>query len=104
MLPHDYLKEGQIQLVKYTKSNGEVSERIILPLHVPTNVKALDLSGLTVTELKQYKTLFDEYQEYVETRKKLTNSFEEWLDWTRPNHNMAVKFRAFKPEGLDLPD
>ena len=79
-----------IKNIRYTKDNGEVSERKIIPISEPRkNMLALDVSHLDEKEVKIV----------LETLKEIEKERDEAM------YCLAladlIKWRTFKPEGIE---
>lgn len=96
---------------KYTKDNGEVSERILHDVgKVPAqNVKALDLTDYTEDERHELVGLWGEYNSTVakdyrklemEFRKKNFITFEQFLMTKNWNKDVPIQ-KSFKFSGLE---
>lgn len=79
---------------KYTKANGETTERVAIVLTSPQkNFAMLDLSDYTDEQLKEIAVKYAEYQEALKhARWELEKKF---------GLEAAMKqYKAFKPEGI----
>lgn len=98
------LKTGTTQVVRYTKGNGETTERTIIPTYLPQpryqNVKALDVTDLDSEEREVLETAVREYNEYLEAQRQTLFTFEEFVDHTRQT-TVRPKWRTFKPDQLE---
>lgn len=105
-LVNKMLKENEEAKIRYSKNkNGdvEVTERIIIPTHIPKpNIKALDVSNLSEEERERLIELHKEYQKYVKTQMKNLFSFEHWIDASHPNDQMEIKFRTFRIDNTEV--
>lgn len=82
--------------VRYTKSDNSSSERTILPLHTETNIRALDVTKLSESEIDDLRQLYATYLD------QQTN-FISWLHDNYPNQDFSdLKWRVFKPENLEI--
>ena len=79
---------------KYTKANGDTSDRIGIVLASPSvNYSILDLSDLPETELDEVNQKFNEYQKRL---KELRAELEAELGISV----YMKRFKAFKPAGI----
>ena len=79
---------------KYTKANGETTERVAIVLTSPQkNFAMLDLSDYTEEELKEIAAKYAEYQEALkQARWDLEKKFGL--------EAVMMQYKAFKPEGI----
>lgn len=98
------LNESTLTSVRYTKSDGEVTTRVIIPTFVPRpkhqNVKALDVTDLSEEERAMMEQAVREYNEYLDAQRKTLFTFEEFVDHTRQT-TVDPKWRTFKPDQLE---
>lgn len=99
MTQNSKLQVGKVANIRYTKGS-EISERVVIPTTVPTNVKALDVSDLSENEVQTMESAYQEYASYLKNHMKRAASFEEFLD-TRYSHTFP-KWRTFKPENVEI--
>ncbi len=90
------LKEGSLCNITYTKADETVSNRVIIPSHVPSNI----IRGIDVTELDQEArdlllSRWDEYQAYRKQQMSTICSFEQFQEQQFPLHEQPVKWRSF---------
>ena len=76
---------------------AEKTERTIVPISVPGNIKAIDVTDLAVDEQHQLCVLYEEYAEYFNDYSKQAFSFEDWALHSK-NVFVAPKWRTFKPD------
>lgn len=100
------LEENKIQ---YTKANGDISTRTIIPIWVPkphlANVKSIDVTSLSVSQRNTVKKIAEDYVMYVDGRMNDTLSFDDFLsvmgnDKDAPSS--LFKWRTFKPDKIEL--
>lgn len=92
----DTLKTGLVTSISYLKEDDETL-RTIIPTSVPTNIKALDVTGLEEPVQQQVAESYQEYAEYLKLHMKQAYSFEDWLEHTK-GLELDLKWRTFKPE------
>ena len=94
------LKEGELFDIRYTKTGTEeVTDRIVIPTTVPRNIKAIDVTGLTLEERKLLRDQYVEYREYVKMRMAAMYTFEDYMDHIGVDRgDIQVKWRTFKLE------
>lgn len=91
----------QSKRIRYTKANGEITERTIIQTSKPTDlIKAIDVTDLDSDQIKKLETLYDEYQDYVDLMRRNIYSFEDWVDHVT-NENAPVKWRTFKANNIE---
>lgn len=91
---------GSIANIRYTKNTGsksEVTDRSIIPTSVPTNIKALDVTGLPEHLREKVADAYKEYTDYINQLIKTAFSFEDWVEHTR-GIEITPKWRTFKPD------
>jgi hypothetical protein len=99
----DKLTEGKIVDIVYkNKAENKVSERTIIPTHVPSrNVKALDVSHLTKEQQEKMVKLFEEWRQYYDLHCKQAYNFAEWVELTTHQH-IDPTFRTFCIENIQI--
>jgi hypothetical protein len=109
---HQMLKENTLEKISYHKTerltdqvvHGELTHRVVIPTFVPapkhSNVKAIDVTGLSESDQTDLLDAWNDYQDYLENQRKTMFGFEDFIEHTR-GERIAVKWRTFKPEGLD---
>lgn len=108
------LKEGTQVTVQYNKDTPKfgamepikVPERVIIPTRVPGtkdfNVKALDVTSLSVEERNKLEATWSEYQEYVQAQMKTLFTFEDFVHHTATDETPTIKWRTFKIDKLTM--
>jgi len=98
------LRRDGLNHISYTKKGankkkgGDVSERTIIPTFVPssvTNVRALDVTELSEENQKKVANLWAQYRDYLESLRKNTFSFEDFISHTT-DEEIEIKWRTFK--------
>ncbi len=93
--------------IKYTKGNGDVSSRSIIPTYVPVdNIKAVDVTELSTEDATKMETLVHEYYtDYVAGRMACMFSFEDWLSAQGVSDDIStkVKWRTFSVDKIQTP-
>lgn len=93
--------------VTYTKMIGasgemqrmDMSDRTIIPTIIPpTNIKALDVTGLSKDEIATMETRLGEYADYYNAVANTIFSFDDWLELTY--QQTGAKWRSFNKDGL----
>ena len=104
------MKQGEIAHIEYTRSTdiggtkGETTERYILPTFVPgSNIKAIDVTDLTVEQRKELETLWEEYQQYYELAVLNIFNFSDWLSHSSIK-TAPQKWRTFKFHNVKILD
>lgn len=96
---------NQVTTIRYTKvlSEGttESTDRVIIPTTVPGNIKALDVTDLSVEERSQIAEYHVEYAKYISNHMKQAFSFEDWLSHSK-GVDFSPKWRTFKPEQTEI--
>jgi hypothetical protein len=90
--------------IRYTKTSGETTVRTIIPTFVPPqNIKAVDVTELSADDAKKMESLVREYyDDYIESRKATTFTFEDWLSATGSSDVATkVKWRTFKLDNIE---
>jgi len=95
------IKAHTVQKITYKKSAADISERYIVPVSVPGNIKALDVSDLDEEKRSEVGEYCKEYNEYLKQHMKQAFSFEDWLAHTQ-NVDFRAKWRTFKPEQTEV--
>ena len=103
------MKERLLTQIKYHKvtesHEEEVTERVIIPTFVPRpkhlNVKAIDVTDLSVKERDNILSLLKEYNEYVTTQQDRIFSFEQFISNINRTTAPSFKWRTFKPQMLE---
>lgn len=80
----------------------EITDRTIIPTHLPTDsFKALDVTGLTESDVSVMEKQLAEYAEYYEAVVNTVFSFEDWISLTYgEGADENVKWRTFNKEGI----
>ena len=88
--------------VKYTKPvNGRLEEtkRTIIPTFVPpANIKAIDVTGLSVDEIAALEGRLAEYSAYYRAAASTIFSFDDWLE--QSYQETGAKWRTFNQDNL----
>ena len=96
------LRSHKSNNIRYTKDNGEVTTRTIIPTFVPyQNIKAIDVTNLQSAEIAQIETMLQEYSRYLEVGQARLFSLEDWIDHTAANVPPALKWRTFKLDNIE---
>jgi isopentenyldiphosphate isomerase len=99
------LKKHTISKIKYTKADGSVSTRDIVPMFVPGNVSALDVSDMDDDVREMLLTRLSEYNEFTDRVKKEMMTFEQWMKTTHKKETTEkLKWRSFIPEKISDPE
>ena len=94
------LKANNLTTIKYTKGE-EITERVILPTSVPSNIKAIDATDLHPLARKELQEQYEEYSAYLKQHIKQAFSFEDWLSHTK-DVKFPPKWRTFKPTQTEI--
>lgn len=97
------LSKNQVYNVNYTKANGEVSTRDIIPItEAPKNIKALDLTGLDDNEKRYVIEKQKEYSEYVEQFLANMFTFDTWYEHVNGAKfpEQLLKYKTFTVENI----
>lgn len=98
------LQNNALSHVRYTKADGEVTDRKVLLTFVPApkhqNVKAIDVTGLSEADAEKLQGAWIEYQEYLENQRKTLFAFEDFVAQTLGD-SPEIKWRTFKPAQLE---
>lgn len=90
--------------VTYTNAKGEYSERTIIPTTVPpSNIKAIDVTGMDDEKREAIQTLLKEYSHYVEQCMETVYTFEDWfnhISGEKPTEE--IQWRTFSIDKLDV--
>lgn len=99
MLPNKLttIKYSKVLEEDETGVTSEITERSIIPITVPGNIKALDVTDHDLDIQYQLSRSYEEYAEYLRGHVKLAFSFENWLSHTK-SVDFTPKYRTFKPE------
>lgn len=74
------LKQNEPSAIKYTKKDGTITERVIVPTFVPNDtIKAIDVTELSTDEAADMVEALREYSEYYENATKTLFKFEDWI-------------------------
>lgn len=95
------LKLHEVVSIRYSKGNGDVTERHVIPTSVPSNIKAIDVTELFEVQRKELADFYAEYAAYLEQHMKQAFSFEDWLAQTK-DCTYTPKWRTFKPAGTQV--
>jgi hypothetical protein len=96
------LRVGNVANIRYTKQSG-TTERVIIPTTVPSNIKALDVSGLTEDQAEALAVAYQNYAQYLKEHMKRADTFEDFLDQHYIVLNDAeLKWRTFIPENTEV--
>lgn len=91
--------------IKYTKDDGEVSTRTIIPtINVPQNIRAVDISKLNEQDQIRLIGLFAEYEKYVENHFSKLFNFNDWVEHTTGIPTEDLPWRTFKYKNIDILD
>jgi len=90
--------------IKYTKANGEKSDRKIISLNsIPKNLKAIDISDISQEDAEHLIEQYKNYNEYLENFDKTKMKFEDWYSMTNPNESLStVKYRTFTVDNIEF--
>lgn len=89
----------KIRYVKDPDGKAEGTTRYIIPTYLPnSNVRAVDVTDLSVSDREKMVELLDEYKSYVKDRKKTIFSFEVWAEHC--GHSITPKWRNFASDQL----
>lgn len=95
------MKPYKLQTIEYSKvlSEGTVesTQRDVVPISVPGNIKAIDVTDLDLKEQYDIADSYGEYAEYLDGHIKVAFSFEDWLSHTK-SVDFTPKYRSFKPD------
>lgn len=104
------LKNHEAVDITYSKPVGEsgeinrfeTSDRTIIPTRLPTNnFKALEVTGLTESEVSDMERQLAEYASYYEAIVGTIFSFEDWISLTYgEGADEKVKWRTFNKDGI----
>ena len=94
------LKANTLTTIKYTKGD-EITERVIIPTSVPSNIKAIDATELFPVQRTELVAFYDEYSAYLKNHMKQAFSFEDWLSHTK-DVKFTPKWRTFKPNQTEI--
>jgi hypothetical protein len=96
------LKVGKLAQIRYTKDGeGEGTERYVVPTVVPSNIKALDVSGLPEPLRAKIADCYSEYADYIKQHMRTAFSFEDWLQHSQ-QITIEPKWRTFKPDNTEI--
>ena len=94
------MKANTLQTISYSKDRlggVEITHRDIIPITVPENIRALDVTDYDLDIQYQLSKSYEEYADYLNGHIKLAFSFEDWLSHTK-GVDFTPKYRTFKPE------
>ncbi len=94
------MKANTLQTISYSKvrlGGVEITRRDIIPITVPDNIRALDVTDYNLDVQYQLSKSYEEYADYLKGHIKLAFSFENWLSHTK-GVDFTPKYRTFKPE------
>lgn len=94
------LKVGELATIRYSKED-ETTERQIVPSVVPTNIKALDVTGLPQALREKIADAYGEYADYLQQHMRTAFSFEDWIEHSK-GIELDPKWRTFKPEKTEI--
>lgn len=94
------LKNNTLTSIKYTKGD-EITERVIFPTSVPSNIKAIDVTDLFPVQRTELAEFYNEYSAYLKTHMKQAFTFEDWLSHTK-DVEFTPKWRTFKPAQTEI--
>lgn len=94
------LTVGELTNIRYTKED-ETTERVVVPTTVPSNIKALDVTGLPEPLQEKIAESYSEYQEYMKQHMKTAFAFEDWVEHSK-GIEVTAKWRTFKPENTEV--
>ncbi len=104
------MRKYELTNIQYSKDISESSavdifettDRSIIPTQLPSgNIKAMDVTDLTVEEREQMAEYHLEYARYFSNHVKQAFSFEDWLSHSK-GVDFAPKWRTFKPEQTEI--
>ncbi len=91
----------KVVTIRYSKvlseDETETTNRTIIPVEVPGNIRAIDVTGLEVDKQVEISTLYEEYSDYLNVHMKAAYSFENWLSHSK-DVDFTPKWRTFKPD------
>jgi len=94
------MQQNKLTTITYSKvfeEGVETTQRNIIPITVPGNIKALDVTDHDLDIQYQLSHSYEEYADYLKGHIKLAFSFENWLSHTK-GVDFTPKYRTFKPE------
>jgi hypothetical protein len=94
------LKVGEVATIRYTKDD-EVTERVVIPTVVPSNIKALDVTSVPQPLRESLGDHYTEYAAYLKQHMRTAFSFEDWLDHSK-GIQLDPKWRTFKPDQTEI--
>lgn len=94
------LKQGELANIRYSKQ-GKITERHVIPTSVPSNIKALDVTGLPEPLREKVADSYKEYADYIQQHLKTAFSFEDWLEHSK-GIEIDPKWRTFKPDQTEV--
>lgn len=98
------LKKHDISAIKYTKSDGSSSTRDIIPLSVPGNVSAFDVSDMDQDSRELLMSRLSEYSDFRAEAMKSVLTFDVWMAATHTKQPIdGIKWRSFKPDRISDP-
>lgn len=98
------LVKHNVATIKYTKANGEESNRDIIPTFVPGNVKALDVSDMDVDTKELLLSRLEDYSKYTQEIMSTMMTFDKWLEATHSKKPIdGIQWRTFITENISDP-
>lgn len=94
------LTVGKLANIRYTKED-ETTERTVIPTTVPSNIKALDVTGLPEPLQEKVAESYTEYQEYLKQHMKTAFTFEDWVEHSH-GVEISPKWRTFRPDQTEV--
>ena len=95
------MKPHKLQTIEYSKvleeGSVETTQRDVVPVTVPGNIKAIDVTDFDLEKQYEIADSYGEYAEYLSGHIKVAFSFEDWLSHTK-SVDFTPKYRTFKPE------
>ena len=90
------MRPRTVNEITYTSKSGETTERKIIPMVIPSNIRALDVTGKTEEEISSLVEWSERYDKYREEHLKTVHSFENFVE-LESGQAPDVKWRSFNP-------
>ena len=96
------MQPNKLTTISYSKARlggVEITRRDIIPITVPGNIKALDVTDYELDVQYHLSRSYEEYADYLKDHIKLAFSFEDWMSHTKDTEwAEPLKYRTFNPE------
>ena len=97
-----FLEEAELQTISYTKADGEVVTRDVIPTQVPSDlVTTVDVTELSAEERDQMLSWITDYTTYVDNVLSTIFTLEDFIEQAS-NETPTVKWRRYYKANIEI--